>query len=56
MKKTYPTSDKAKEWASHLKPDGKRRANKSTRRIMKDELKNVDDSWMPDFGSNKRNY
>jgi len=35
MKKTYPVSTKAKEWAKHLKPYGKRLANKSTRRIAK---------------------
>jgi hypothetical protein len=41
MKKTYPTSDKVKEWAKwakHLKPYGKRKANKSTRRIFKKEV------------------
>jgi hypothetical protein len=36
MKKTYPTSTKAQQWARHLKPEGKRAANKSTRRINKD--------------------
>lgn len=36
MKKTYPTSTKAQQWAKHLKPFGKRTANKSTRRINKD--------------------
>lgn len=36
MKKTYPTSTKAQQWAKHLKPDGKRAANKSTRKINKD--------------------
>ena len=35
MKKTYPTTKKAREWAKHLRPWGKRRANKSTRRILK---------------------
>ena len=33
MKKKYPTSKKAREWAKHLRPDGKRIANKSTRKI-----------------------
>jgi hypothetical protein len=31
VKKTYPTSNKAKEWAKHLRKEGKRRANKGTR-------------------------
>ena len=35
MKKTYPTSTKAKQWAKHLRPFGKRMANKSTRKINK---------------------
>lgn len=35
MKKTYPVAKKAREWAKHLKPDGKRQANKSTRRELK---------------------
>lgn len=35
MKKTYPTSTKAQQWAKHLKPFGKRTANKSTRKINK---------------------
>lgn len=39
-KKTLPTSDKAKEWAKHLRPFGKRLANKSTRRIGKKECTN----------------
>jgi hypothetical protein len=39
MKKTYPTSDKSKEWAKHLKPFGKRKANKSTRRVMDKQIK-----------------
>jgi len=39
MKKTYPTSDKVKEWAKHLRPKGKRRANKSTRKILKKNIK-----------------
>jgi hypothetical protein len=38
MKKTYPTSKKAKEHAKHLRRFGKREANKSTRRIYKKEL------------------
>ncbi len=43
MKRTYPTSDKAKEWAKHLKPEGKRRANKSTRRILEKEVESIVD-------------
>jgi hypothetical protein len=35
MKKTYPTSTKSKQWAEHLRPIGKRAANKSTRKINK---------------------
>ncbi len=35
MKKTYPTVKKARSWAKHLKPEGKRRANKGTRKVMK---------------------
>ena len=35
MKKTYPTSTKSQQWAKHLKPFGKRLANKSTRKINK---------------------
>jgi len=35
MKKKYPVSEKAKEWAKHLRPFGKRLANKSTRKINK---------------------
>jgi hypothetical protein len=38
MKKTYPTSEKVIEWAVHLRPYGKRKANKSTRR----EFKKID--------------
>jgi len=37
MKKTYPISTKARDWAKHLKPWGKRLANKSTRRLFKKE-------------------
>lgn len=43
MKKKYPTSDKAKEWKKHLKPYGKRMANKSTRKINKKSGKNISD-------------
>ncbi|MBK7362805.1 MAG: hypothetical protein IPJ01_10955 [Micavibrio sp.] len=43
MKKKYPTSDKAKEWKKHLKPYGKRLANKSTRKINKKSGKNIPD-------------
>jgi len=35
MKKTYPTSTKSQQWAKHLRPFGKRMANKSTRKINK---------------------
>jgi len=41
MKKKYPTSDKAKEWKKHLKPYGKRLANKSTRKINKKSNKDT---------------
>jgi len=44
MKKKYPVSEKAKEWKKHLKPYGKRVANKSTRKINKTEVKK-DISW-----------
>ncbi len=37
MKKTYPTTKKALSWAKHLKPEGKRRANKGTRKVTKVE-------------------
>lgn len=35
MKKQYPVTQKARSWAKHLKPEGKRRANKATRKITK---------------------
>jgi len=35
MKKTYPVSEKVREHAVHLRRFGKRRANKSTRRKLK---------------------
>jgi hypothetical protein len=38
MKKTYPTTKKARcatGWHKHLKPEGKRRANKGTRKVIK---------------------
>jgi hypothetical protein len=35
MKKTYPTSTKARQWAKHLKKGGKRVANKGTRKVLK---------------------
>ena len=41
MKKTYPVSTKAKEWAQHLRNWGKRLANKSTRKIFKKEIKKI---------------
>lgn len=44
MKKTYPTSTKAQQWAQHLKPFGKRQANKSTRKINKEIAKQDDDT------------
>lgn len=40
MKKTLPTTQKARSltgWRKHLKPDGKRRANKGTRKVLKQE-------------------
>lgn len=40
MKKKYPTSKKAREWKKHLKPYGKKLANKSTRKINKSKCKN----------------
>jgi hypothetical protein len=43
MKKTYPVSEKAKSWAKHLKPEGKRLANKSTRKINKKDIKKTID-------------
>jgi hypothetical protein len=40
MKKSYPTSRKVygsgNSWARHLKKEGKRQANKSTRKILND--------------------
>ncbi len=33
MKRTYDTGRKARQWARHLRPYGKRCANKSTRRL-----------------------
>ena len=42
MKKTYPTSTKSQQWAQHLKPFGKRLANKSTRKINKEITKEDD--------------
>jgi hypothetical protein len=41
MKKTYAVSKKAQEWAKHLKPYGKRLANKSTRKLAKKDLTKV---------------
>ena len=41
MKKSYPASKKATSsvaYHKHLKPEGKRRVNKSTRRTFKNEL------------------
>ncbi len=38
MKKQYPTTKKARSatgWHTHLKPEGKRRANKGTRKVTK---------------------
>lgn len=45
MKKTYPTSTKSQQWAQHLRPFGKRLANKSTRKINK-EIQNDDDLFV----------
>jgi len=42
MKKQYPVSGKSRSetgWHKHLRKDGKRLANKSTRRILKQEAK-----------------
>ena len=41
MKKTYEVSTGAREWAKHLRPFGKRLANKSTRKIWRDRLKQI---------------
>lgn len=43
MKNKYPTSQKAKEWKKHLRPEGKRVANKSTRKINKQIIKDLKD-------------
>jgi len=40
MKKTIPTTEKARKmngWHKHLKPQGKRLANKGTRKIFRTE-------------------
>lgn len=42
MKKKYPVSHNAKSpccWHKHLQADDKRRVNKSTRKILKDEIR-----------------
>ncbi len=39
MKKKYPVSPKYREWWKHLRPWLKRKANKSTRKIFKEEIK-----------------
>lgn len=38
MKSTYPVSKKAQEWAKHLRRFGKKLANRSTRRIFKNQI------------------
>ena len=41
MKKTYPVSHKARScasWWKHLRPENKRRVNKSTRKLGKLEI------------------
>ncbi len=49
MKKTYPTTDKAKgHRGPHLTKETKRRANKSTRRLLKPT--GVVGSFFPDDG------
>lgn len=35
MKKKYDVGSKAREWAKHLRRDGKQRANRSSRRRSK---------------------
>jgi hypothetical protein len=45
MKKTYPTSTKSQQWAKHLRPYGKRLANKSTRKIIKETVEKTDDDF-----------
>jgi len=39
MKKKYEVSTSARQWAKHLRAFGKRLANKSTRKICKDRLR-----------------
>ena len=39
MRKPYDVSKKAWEWRKHLKPEGKRMANKSERATVKRNLK-----------------
>lgn len=39
MKKTYPTTGKARSWWKHLRWFGKRLANRSTRRLHKSGIK-----------------
>ena len=44
MKKTYPASRNARSrgsYSKHLRPDGKRRVNKSTRRLTRDSLSSL---------------
>ena len=41
MKRTYPVSNKARSpvaWNKHCRKDGKRRINKSTRKILKSNI------------------
>lgn len=50
MKKTYPVSEKSREWAKHLRPFRKRMANKSTRKAGKKLTMDIDaDSFMFPF-------
>ena len=39
MRKPHDVSKKAREWAKHLRPEGKRMANKSHRKNVKANLK-----------------
>lgn len=39
MKSTYPTSKKVREYAVHLRRNGKQKANRSTRRIFRAEAR-----------------
>lgn len=49
MKKTLPTTEKARKmngWHKHLKPQGKRLANKGTRKIFRKDAKSLLDTGL----------